>query len=119
MAAAQALTHPQRRRYDFSLGGGASFWAAAEALVATKMYGEPHLEARGYYQGLDHPRSGRRRYPVWPMRFSYGPESHYATVAPTLGQHNAEILAGELGLGEEDLVRLEDASIIGCKMVGT
>jgi crotonobetainyl-CoA:carnitine CoA-transferase CaiB-like acyl-CoA transferase len=89
---------------------------AAEALVATKMYGEPHLEARGFYQALNHPRSGERRYPVWPMRFSYGPEPHYGSVAPTLGQHNAEILGGELGLGEDELVRLRNASIIGDRM---
>lgn len=85
----------------------------AEALVAGKMYGEPHLEARGFYQALEHPRSGERRYPVWPMRFSYGPDPHYATVAPTLGQHNGEILGEELGLSREDLARLTDASIIG------
>ncbi len=88
----------------------------AEALVATKMYGEPHLEARGYYQSMDHPRSGKRRYPVWPMRFSYGPERHYASVAPTLGQHNAEILGEELGLSKEDIARLESAAIIGDRM---
>ncbi|MDG2305856.1 MAG: CoA transferase [Candidatus Binatia bacterium] len=90
----------------------------SEALVATKMYGEPQLEARGFYQALDHPRSGERRYPTWPMRFSYGPEPQYATVAPTLGQHNAEILSGELGLSKEDLERLESTSIIGDRMAG-
>ncbi len=88
----------------------------AEPLVATRMYGEPQLEARGYYQTLRHPRSGERRYPVWPIRFSYGPEPAFASVAPTLGQHNAEILGDELGLGEKDLERLRDASIIGDKM---
>lgn len=89
---------------------------AAEALVPTQMYGEPHLEARGFYQAMRHPRSGERRYPVWPIRFSYGPEPHYATVAPTLGQHNAQILGGELGLTEEEIGRLESASIIGDRM---
>lgn len=90
--------------------------ACSEALVATRMYGEPQLEARGFYQSLDHPRSGERRFPVWPMRFSYGPNPPFATVAPTLGQHNAEILGEELGLEKEDLVRLENASIIGDRM---
>jgi crotonobetainyl-CoA:carnitine CoA-transferase CaiB-like acyl-CoA transferase len=89
----------------------------AEALVATRMYGEPHLEARGYYQTLVHPRSGERRYPVWPMRFSFGPHEPYRGPAPTLGQHNREILAGELGLSDDDLARLERAQIIGEKML--
>ncbi len=88
---------------------------AAEALVATNMYGEPQLEARGFYQELEHARSGIRRYPVWPMRFSYGPDPQYASVSPTLGQHNEEIL-GDLGLSERDLARLRSASIIGEKM---
>jgi len=80
------------------------------------MFGEPQLEARGYYQTLEHPRSGSRRFPVWPMRFSYGPDPQYATVAPTLGQHNTEILVGELGLSPSDLVRLQNDSIIGDRM---
>ena len=89
---------------------------AAETLVATRMYGEPQLEARGYYQALDHPRSGERRYPTWPIKFSYGPEPAFASVAPTLGQHNREILQEELGLSDQDLARLEKTGIIGDKM---
>ena len=89
---------------------------AAEALVATKMYGEPQLEARGYYQEMEHPRSGLRRYPTWPMRFSYGPDPAYGSVAPTLGQHNASVLREELGLSEKSLEELAAASIIGEKM---
>lgn len=88
-----------------------------ETLLTTKMYGEPNLEARGFYQRLEHARSGERRYPGWPMRFSYGPEPHYASVTPTLGQHNAEILGGELGLSEEELARLRTAHVIGEKMI--
>jgi crotonobetainyl-CoA:carnitine CoA-transferase CaiB-like acyl-CoA transferase len=103
--AAEAVSALQSRRLP-----------AAEALVATKMYGEPQLEARGYYQEMEHPRSGLRRYPTWPMRFSYGPDPSYGSVAPTLGQHNATILHDELGLSEKELEELEAASIIGEKM---
>jgi len=88
----------------------------SEALVATRMYGEPHLEARGYYQAIVHPRSGERRYPVWPVRFSFGPAQHYRGPAPTLGQHNREILCGELGLSAGDFARLEREQIVGEKM---
>ena len=89
---------------------------AARCLVATRMYGEPHLEARGYYQEIEHPRSGLRRYPVWPLRFSFGPEPHYRASAPTLGQHNDEILGGELGLSTEELAKLREDRIIGDRM---
>lgn len=86
---------------------------AARCLVATRMYGEPHLEARNYYQAIEHPRSGLRRYPVWPLRFSFGPEAPYRRAAPTLGQHNDEILGGELGLSAEELAELREKQIIG------
>jgi crotonobetainyl-CoA:carnitine CoA-transferase CaiB-like acyl-CoA transferase len=89
---------------------------AARCLVATRMYGEPHLEARGYYQEIEHPRSGLRRYPVWPLRFSFGPAPHYRASAPTLGQHNDEILGGELGLSTEELADLREKQIIGERM---
>jgi crotonobetainyl-CoA:carnitine CoA-transferase CaiB-like acyl-CoA transferase len=89
---------------------------AARCLVATRMYGEPHLEARGYYQAIKHPRSGVRRHPVWPLRFSFGPHPHYAGPAPTLGQHNDEILGGELGLSSEELAALRATHVIGERM---
>src|SRR5690606_7226671 len=88
----------------------------ARCLVATRMYGEPHLEARGYYQAVEHPRSGVRRHPVWPFRFSFGPEKPYAFAAPTLGQHNDEILGGELGLSAEELAELRAKEVIGERM---
>jgi crotonobetainyl-CoA:carnitine CoA-transferase CaiB-like acyl-CoA transferase len=89
---------------------------AARCLVATRMYGEPHLEARGYYQAIEHPRSGVRRHPVWPLRFSFGPHPHYRGPAPTLGQHNDEILGGELGLSAEELAELRATAVIGERM---
>ena len=86
---------------------------AAELLISSKMYGEPHLEARDYYQRLEHPASGARRYPAWPMRFSYARgEAHRAGTA-TLGQHNEEILRGELGLSDSEIETLREEKIIG------
>ncbi len=91
-------------------GGGIP---AAKLLLATEMYGEPQLEARGFYQSLDHPVTGKRRYPVWPMRFSFaGPNAH-PSGAPTLGQHNDEVLGSELGVGPEERARLRREGVIG------
>jgi crotonobetainyl-CoA:carnitine CoA-transferase CaiB-like acyl-CoA transferase len=75
----------------------------------------PQLEHRGFYQELEHPVIGRRRYPGLPMRFSaLGPEWHRRP-PPTLGQHNREVLGGELGLAEEELAALEERKIIGTR----
>ncbi|GMU77543.1 MAG: CoA transferase [Acidimicrobiia bacterium] len=86
-------------------------------LRAPVMYEEPQLLARGYYVPLDHAKTGVRRYPAWPMRFSFAAAPHRFG-APTLGQHNAEVLA-ELGVGRDELVALAADGIIGDRMAGT
>ena len=73
----------------------------------------PQLEARGFFQTLNHPRSGKARYPGWPMAFSGLPRALHRRPPPSLGQHNDEILGGELGLDPEELERLREAGIIG------
>lgn len=73
----------------------------------------PQLIARGFYQELDHPVVGRRRYPTLPLRFSgFGPTWHRSP-PPTMGQHNDEVLAGELNLSKEELADLGERKIIG------
>ena len=86
----------------------------AHALVdAQRVMPNPQLEHRRFFQTLVHPVTGETRYPGVPMRFSaLGPGLHRAP-PPTLGQHNAEILGGELGLSDDELARLREAHIIG------
>jgi crotonobetainyl-CoA:carnitine CoA-transferase CaiB-like acyl-CoA transferase len=73
----------------------------------------PQLEQREFFQVLKHPVTGETRYPGLPMRFSaLGPHLHRAP-PPTLGQHNDEVLRGELGLSDEELERLREAKCIG------
>jgi crotonobetainyl-CoA:carnitine CoA-transferase CaiB-like acyl-CoA transferase len=89
---------------------------AATLLTAPIMYDEAQLNARGYYQPLHHPVTGTRRYPGWPMQFSFGPPTPHRRVAPTLGQHNGEVLSGLLRLDRATLERLEAAGIIGDRL---
>ncbi len=89
---------------------------AARVLTVPWMFDDPQLGARRYYVPLEHPRSGARRYPGWPVRFSFLPEPHRRG-APTLGEHNAEVLA-ELGVGPAALGALVDAGVIGDRLVG-
>ena len=91
---------------------------AARAIVSSEMYDQPQLEARGFYSRVDHPVSGPRRYPGWPMRFDPGPGDHHRLPCPTLGQHNDEVLGGELDLTGPELDDLRARQVIGHEPLG-
>jgi crotonobetainyl-CoA:carnitine CoA-transferase CaiB-like acyl-CoA transferase len=80
------------------------------------MYDVDQLEARGYYQEIEHPLAGRQRFPGWPFRMSPGPLRHHLTAPPTLGQHNAEVLR-KLGLSDGELAKLRDDQVIGERLL--
>jgi crotonobetainyl-CoA:carnitine CoA-transferase CaiB-like acyl-CoA transferase len=90
---------------------------ATRVLTIPWMFDDPQLAARGYYVPLDHPRVGVRRYPGWPVRFSFTDVAHRAG-APTLGQHNRSVLAGDLDLDAAALAALADAGVIGDRLPG-
>ena len=75
----------------------------------------PQLEHRGFFQEMAHPVTGTKRYPGLPWRTpGWGPPWH-AAPPPTLGQHNQEILGGELGLSEAELATLREKQVIGTR----
>ena len=101
---------------------------AAELLVAhgvpaavgrdpRAMYDHPQLQARGYHEDIDHPIVGRMRTRTWPFRFA-SVDRWLRSPAPTLGQHNREILVDELGVDEVTYAALEAAEIIGDRPLG-
>ncbi len=90
---------------------------AEEVTTAERMYDLPGLDVRGFYEEFAHPVTGRRRYPGWPLRISPGPARHHRFSAPTLGQHNDEVLGG-LGLSGEDLDALRRDRVIGERPMG-
>ncbi len=72
----------------------------------------PHLEERGFFVELDHPEAGTLRYPG-PGFFVDGENGMQDNrAAPRLGEHNVEILDGELGLSLRELGLLRAARII-------
>lgn len=83
------------------------------ALVSTidGLLSDEHLEERGYFTAIDHPKAGTLRYPGPPWRMSATP---WATErAPLLGEHNAAVLIGEeTGYEQADLVILRERGII-------
>jgi crotonobetainyl-CoA:carnitine CoA-transferase CaiB-like acyl-CoA transferase len=60
----------------------------------------PQLEHRRPFQVMQHPVTGATRYQAYQRRSQPGTGTCIA--AATLGQHNDEILGGELGLSADD-----------------
>lgn len=72
----------------------------------------PQLLARGFFEDVDHPITGRARHSTLPIRFSRGPHRFHRRAAPMLGEHNEQILRS-IGLSGEELARLRDHEVIG------
>ncbi|HEY3831046.1 MAG TPA: CoA transferase [Acidimicrobiia bacterium] len=71
------------------------------------------MAARNFFEPLTHAVVGDQLFPGFPVRFSDGPQRYWQQPAPMLGEHNREVLAGELGLTDAELARLEADQIIG------
>jgi crotonobetainyl-CoA:carnitine CoA-transferase CaiB-like acyl-CoA transferase len=85
---------------------------AAATHSAGTLINDAQLTARGFWQWLERPVVGNQPNPSPPYRSRETP-IRLSTPAPTLGQHNAEVLGGILGLDEQELTDLEANGIIG------
>ena len=74
---------------------------------------EPGILARGYYADLRHPHTGQQRYDGGAWVFDGDRGYDRWLPAPTLGEHNAEVLTSILGLSEDDVAELSAAGVIG------
>jgi crotonobetainyl-CoA:carnitine CoA-transferase CaiB-like acyl-CoA transferase len=81
------------------------------------LYDHPQLQARAFYEQIDHPIVGPRATPTLPFRFA-SVDRWLRTPAPTMGQHNHEILVDDLGLDEAEYAALEAKGIIGDRPKG-
>ena len=75
------------------------------------LFHNPHFEARGFIEDLQHPQWGSIRQLGWAPRLSRSQVPMRA--APLLGAHTAEVLADDLGVCGEDLAALEREGIVG------
>lgn len=74
------------------------------------LFTDPHLKERGFFTEINHPITGRLRYPGRPFIMSETPWE-VRRPAPLLGEHN-EVVYGKLGYTKEDLVRLRETRVI-------
>lgn len=102
-------THPAREIVDALT---AQSIPAEQVLTPDQMYDIAQLDARGFYEEIEHPITGSHRYPGWPLRLTPGPDRHHRFAPPTLGQHNDEILSG-LGVTGDELDELRAQHVIG------
>ena len=71
---------------------------------------DPHYLERGFFVEIDHPNTGKLRYPGAPFRPSETPWQPGR--APLLGEHNEEIYCRRLGVAAEDLAQLKEEGIV-------
>jgi benzylsuccinate CoA-transferase BbsF subunit len=86
--------------------------AASRVLDAVAIHDDPHLDARGYWVRLPHPKMKPWKQPrsSWQLVEARPvPRRH----APLFGEHNREILCDLLGHPEGELAALKESGVIG------
>ncbi|KAI0819200.1 CoA-transferase family III [Trametes gibbosa] len=91
---------------------------AGRVLNVKDIVENPHTQARGLVEDVWVPKKGA---PAggWSVKMSRavpaleGCDTQTRWAGPELGEHNREVLIGELGLAEEEFVRLQQEGIIG------
>lgn len=86
--------------------------AAGVVMTNRELLEDHHLKERRFLVTVNHPETGPHPYIGMPFKLSATPLT-VRRPAPSLGEHNEEILMGMLGLRREDLAELERTKVIG------
>ena len=81
-------------------------------LKANETLADPHLEARGFWDVVDHPEAGAYKQTTTPWVLSKSPRLP-AVAAAGLGEHNFQVFNGLLGLSPAEIADLVESSITG------
>jgi crotonobetainyl-CoA:carnitine CoA-transferase CaiB-like acyl-CoA transferase len=126
---ALATAAGRRARHD-AIDGHLSAWCADRSRddIVDRLWGagvpvakvvQPHeqgsleqLQARGFFEDVDHPVTGTARHATLPMRFSRGPERLHRRRAPLLGEQTDDELRA-LGVTDDELAELTAQDVIG------
>jgi len=90
---------------------------AAPAVDPRRSSAHPQFVARGYVEMVDHPVVGSHPMLTLPFRLR-SVKRWTRSPAPTLGQHNHEVLGGWLGLSAAELETLARDGVIGTRPAG-
>ncbi|MFZ0889355.1 MAG: CoA transferase [Candidatus Binataceae bacterium] len=84
----------------------------ASVRAPESLFEDEQLAARGYFVEVEHPELGRKfRYPGAPCLFGSTPWRVYRR-PPLLGEHTAEVLRDELGIGTDEIRVLTAEGVI-------
>ncbi|HEX3865010.1 MAG TPA: CoA transferase [Stellaceae bacterium] len=83
----------------------------APVRTAPEVMHDAHMHERGMLEEIDHPELGRITVPTTPLRL-HGLPRPPSIPSPKIGQHNADVYGGWLGLPENELVALKEAGVI-------
>jgi formyl-CoA transferase len=84
----------------------------APVRTAREVVNDPHLYERGVWVDVLHPRRGKTRVPISPIRLHGSGPSAVARPAPLLGQDTDRVLAELLGLSADELAKLHAEGVI-------
>jgi crotonobetainyl-CoA:carnitine CoA-transferase CaiB-like acyl-CoA transferase len=97
--------------YDFFIGAQECGLAVGIVYAPEEVFEDPHFKDRGFAVEVEHPELGRTlTYPGAPYKFSKTPW-RISRRAPTLGEHNNELL-GELGVTSDEQATLRDDGVV-------
>ena len=85
-------------------------WGAVRTL--DDIMGDPHLQDREFFTEVEHPELGRSFTYPGPAAIYNGSPWRISRRAPLIGEHNEEILYGELGISKERLTLLAESGAI-------
>lgn len=83
----------------------------APVRTAGEVLNDPHLAARGMWVDVEHPRRGKTRVPISPIRLHGSAPATVARPAPLLGQDTDRVLGELLGLDAAVLSALQAAGV--------
>ncbi len=99
----------ERTKEEIVRLGQANRALVAPANNAEDLVNDPHMKARGSFVVIDHPMTGKVKYPGAPFRA--GSSFQVRRPAPLLGQHNEEVYE-QLGYSKEDMVKMREVGVI-------
>jgi CoA:oxalate CoA-transferase len=83
----------------------------APVRTAPEVMNDPHMHERGMLERIDHPELGKIVVPTTPLRL-HGTDRVETLPSPRIGQHNAEIYGGWLGLSPGEIDELKQTGVI-------